>query len=58
MGQQESNNIIYGDCVDDEDYVDLTEKIIHLFINSLIENSITSHAHFSKTIDKHFWDLV
>lgn len=33
-------------------------ETIHSFINDLVENSEKSPPHFSKTVDKYFWDLA
>ena len=41
---------------DIHEYKDL--EIIQSFIVNMIENSEESPVHFSKTIDKYFWDLV
>ena len=33
-------------------------KIVHSFVNNIVEYSEKSPPHFSKTVDKHFWDLA
>ena len=33
-------------------------EIIYSFVNDLVQNSEKSPPHFSKTVDKHFWDLA
>ncbi len=38
--------------------IEPTIEIIHSFVNDLIENSMKSPSHFSKTVDKHFWNLA
>jgi len=41
-----------------ESHINEQIKIIHNFVSDLLENSQGLDPKFSKTIDKHFWDLV